>query len=200
MQLRRYLLILRSVCAWTMALLAVGCSAQPTAGTPPTTAFNATDTAWIQLMIPMDERARLMTELAPSRKGDAALAALAAETGRRLREDLVRLRDLLKLSGIPDTRPHEGHTMPGMVGLDTLHRAGTTTGPAFDRILTEALRAHLTQSRMLCAGERTQGHAAKAKELAGIIAQSTAEQISRLDRLRPAGPAASDGATPTAVP
>ncbi len=200
MQLRRYLLILRSVCAVAMALLAVGCVAQPTAGTPPAPAFNATDTAWIQLMIPMDERALLLAEPAPSRKGDPALAALAARTGQRLREDLVRLRGLLELSGIPDTRPHEGHDMPGMVSLDTLKRAGTATGRAFDRILTDALRAHLTQSRMLCASEHTQGQAGKAKEEAAAIARSTAEQISWLDELRPAEPAASGGATPATVP
>ncbi|OQR65573.1 hypothetical protein B6E66_02760 [Streptomyces maremycinicus] len=194
MQLRRYLLIPRSVCALAVALLAVGCTVQPTAGTPPPTDFNATDTAWIQLMIPMDERARLLTDLAPSRQGDPAVAALAAETARRLREDLVRLRALLKRSEVPDTRPHEGHDMPGMVSLDTLAKAGSTTGAAFDRILTEALRAHLTQSRMLCAGERTQGRAAEAKELATAIAQSTAGQISRLGRLRPPEPAVSSGA------
>ncbi|MER5200389.1 DUF305 domain-containing protein [Streptomyces sp. NPDC002755] len=183
-----------------MALLAVGCAAQPTAGTPPATAFNATDTAWIQLMIPMDERAQLLTELAPSRKGDPALAELAARTALRLRDNLVRLRDLLELSAIPDTRPHEGHDMPGMVSLDTLEKAGTATGQAFDRILTDALRAHLTQSRMLCASERTQGHADNAREVAAAIAQSTAEQVSWLDTLRPAGPAPSGGATPATVP
>jgi uncharacterized protein (DUF305 family) len=199
-QLRRYLLILRSVGALVMALLAVGCAAQPTAGTPPATAFNATDTAWIQLLIPMDERALLLTDLAPSRKGDPALAALAAKTGLRLREDLVRLRDLLELSGIPDTRPHEGHDMPGMVSLDTLEKADPTTGEAFDRILTDALRAHLTQSRRLCAGEQLQGQAGMAKELAASISRSAAEQISRLDELRPAEPTASGGATPATVP
>jgi uncharacterized protein (DUF305 family) len=181
-------------------LRAVGSPAPPTAGTPPTTAFNATDTAWIQLMIPMDERAQLLTGLAPSREGDPALTALAAKTALRLRDNLDRLRDLLELSGIPDTHPHEGHDMPGMVSLDTLEKAGTTTGQAFDRILTEALRAHLTQSRMLCAGERTQGQAAKAKDLAAAIARSTAEQISWLDKLRPAEPATSSGTPRTTIP
>ncbi|MEU5281111.1 DUF305 domain-containing protein [Streptomyces asoensis] len=191
MQLCRYLLIPRAVWASALALLAVGCAVQPTAGPPPATAFNATDTAWVQLMIPMDERARLLTDLAPSRKGDPAVAALAAKTARRLREDLVRLRATLELSGVPDTRPHEGHDMPGMVSLGTLAKASAATGPAFDRILTEALRAHLTQSRRLCAGERTRGQAAEAKELATAIAQSTAVQISRLGTLRPPMPAAS---------
>jgi hypothetical protein len=134
----------------------------------------------------MEERAQLLTDLAPSHRGDPALAALAAETGLRLRTDLERLHDLLELSGVPDTRPHEGHSMPGMVSLDTIRSAGATTGPDFDRILTEALRGHLEQSRMLCVSEHAQGQAGEAKELAAAITKSTAEQISRLDGLRPA--------------
>jgi uncharacterized protein (DUF305 family) len=196
------------------ALLAVGCTTQPTAGTSPeatgaspaaagasptagaspSAAFNATDTAWIQLMIPMDERARLLTDLAPSRTADPALTALAARTGSRLREDLRRLRALLHLSGVPDTRPHEGHDMPGMVSLTTIEKASAATGHEFDEILTEALRAHLTQSRMLCAGVRINGQAGMAKELAATIARDTAERITWLDRLRPAPPAP-DGTT-----
>ncbi|MFE6488941.1 DUF305 domain-containing protein, partial [Streptomyces sp. NPDC057757] len=144
------------MCAAAVALLVVGCSAQPaTSGTSPgvaasqTSAFNATDTAWILLMIPMAERARQLTDLAPSRSADPAVAAVAEKTGSTLREDLSRLRAALRLSGVPDTRPHEGHNMPGMVGLDTLEKAAATEGQAFDRILTDALRAHFTQSRML---------------------------------------------------
>lgn len=200
MQLRRHLLTLWSVCVLALALLAVGCTPQPTAGRSPAAAFNATDTAWIQLMIPMDERAQLLTDLAPSRKGDPALAALAAKTGLRLREDLRRLHDLLELSEVPDTRPHEGHNMPGMVSLDTLKSAGTTTGQGFDRILTDALRAHLAQSRVLSVSEQAQGRASEVKELAAAIAKSTAEQTSWLDKLRPAESATPGGATAAALP
>ncbi|MFD5268928.1 DUF305 domain-containing protein [Streptomyces sp. NPDC058335] len=188
-----------------MALLAVGCTTQPTAGTSPkagaspSVVFNATDTAWIQLMIPMNERAQLLTDLAPSRSGktDPALTALAAKTGSGLREDLRRLRALLELSGVPDTRPHEGHNMPGMVSLTTIEKAGATTGQEFDSILTDALRAHLTQARMLCASERTHGQAGAAKELAAAIATNTARLITWLDRLRPAQP--SPGGTTAAT-
>ncbi|MEU3556398.1 DUF305 domain-containing protein [Streptomyces fragilis] len=157
-------------------------------------AFNATDTAWIQLMIPMDERALLLTDLAPSRTADPALTVLAAETGSALREDLRRLRALLHLSGVPDTRPHEGHDMPGMVSLTTIEKARAATGHEFDEILTEALRAHWTQSRTLCAGERANGRAGMAKELAATIARNTGERITRLGRVRPARPAP-DGTT-----
>lgn len=142
MQLRRHLLTLRPACAAAMVLLVAGCGTQPATSTSPTlsasptASFNATDIAWIQLMIPMDERARLLTDLAPSRAADTAVTALAARTGSRLREELRGLRELLELSGTADTRPHEGHDMPGMVRLDTIERARGMTGAAFDQILT----------------------------------------------------------------
>ncbi|MBQ0850719.1 DUF305 domain-containing protein [Streptomyces sp. BH-SS-21] len=184
------------MCAAVVALLVAGCTAQPaTSGTSPgaaasrTSAFNATDTAWILLMIPMAERARQLTDLAPSRSADPAVATLAARTGSALRTDLARLRAALKRSGVPDTRPHEGHNMPGMVGLDTLDTAAATKGRPFDLILTDALRAHFTQSRMLCAGEQNQGRADEATGLAAAIARSTAQQMAGLDRLRTAPPA-----------
>jgi hypothetical protein len=127
-----------------MAMPVVGCTAQSTAGTSPTadtaqvSAFNATDTAWILLMIPMTERAQLLTDLVPSHTADPALTVLAAKTGSALRDDLRRLRAVLQLSGVPDTHPHEGHNMPGMVSLGTLRKAAATNGQAFDQILTGA--------------------------------------------------------------
>ncbi|WP_328718910.1 DUF305 domain-containing protein [Streptomyces sp. NBC_00247] len=182
MQLRRHVLTQWSACVVALALPAVGCTEQPTAGAS-AQAFNATDSAWILLMIPMSERARLLTDLAPSRTADPALAALAADTGSTLRADLRRLRAVLRLSGVPDTRPHEGHDMPGMVSLDILRQAADANGQAFDRMLTDALGAHFTQSGVLCAGERARGRADRAKDLAAAIAKNTAAAASRLDEL-----------------
>lgn len=93
-----------------VAPLAVGCTSQPTAGASPGPAFNATDTAWILLMIPMAERARLLTALTPSRTADPSLARPAAKTGSTLRGNLRRLRAVLRLSGVPDTHPTRGTT------------------------------------------------------------------------------------------
>ncbi|MFI1002751.1 DUF305 domain-containing protein [Streptomyces galbus] len=181
MQLRRNVLTRRTAAALLLGLAVAGCTPQPAADRPAPAAFNDTDTAWIQLMIPMDERAVLLTDLAPARAGRPALAARAKEARERLGDELVDLRELLRLSGVPDTRPHEGHTMPGMVGLDTVRRAKTVSGEPFDRLLAESLRAHLVQVRMLCASERTSGSAEQAKDLAAVIERSVAEQITRLD-------------------
>ncbi|MFB7026784.1 MULTISPECIES: DUF305 domain-containing protein [unclassified Streptomyces] len=180
MQLRRHLLIRRTARALLAALVVTGCAPQPVTGPPRAAAFNATDTAWIQLMIPMNERARLLTGLAPSRTTDPALKDLAARTGTRLEEELTELRGLLDLSGVPDTRPHEGHDMPGMVALGTLGRAGKATGREFERILVDGLRAHLAQSGTLCASERASGGAKEAKNLAAAIERSAARELDRL--------------------
>ncbi|MFE4261880.1 DUF305 domain-containing protein [Streptomyces sp. NPDC056883] len=185
MQFRRYVLSRRPVWALLAALLATGCSAQPVAGTPRAAAFNATDTAWIQLMIPMDERARLLTGLAPGRGGDPALARFAERAADRQEAELARLRGLLALSAAPDTRPHEGHDMPGMVSADTLRRAGALSGEEFDRVFAAALRAHLTQSLLLCAGERASGGAGEARQLAGELETSGARELALLDAVRP---------------
>ncbi|AWZ09014.1 MULTISPECIES: DUF305 domain-containing protein [unclassified Streptomyces] len=181
MQLRRYVLTRRPVWALLAALLATGCTAQPVAGPPRAAAFNATDIAWIQLMIPMDERARLLTGLAPSRAGDPAVVRFAAAAADRQAGELAGLRGLLALSAAPDTRPHEGHDMPGMVSSDTVRRAGALSGPEFDSLFTASLRAHLRQSVLLCAAERASGGDGRARELAAAMERAGSEQLALLD-------------------
>ncbi|MCP3754767.1 DUF305 domain-containing protein [Streptomyces sp. TBY4] len=185
MQFRRYVLTRRPAWALLAVLLVSGCGAQPETGTPRAAAFTPTDIAWIQLMIPMDERARLLTDLAPGRAVDPELARLARRAADRQEAELARLRELLELSGAPDTRPHEGHDMPGMVGADTLRRAGALSGEEFDRVFAAALRAHLAQSVLLCAGERGAGGAGEARELAGELERAGAEQLALLDAAHP---------------
>lgn len=185
MQLRRYVLTRRPAWALLAVFLLAGCAAQPASGPPRAAAFNATDIAWIQLMIPMDERARLLTDLAPGRAGDPALARFAERAAQRQGAELADLRGLLARSAAPDTRPHEGHDMPGMVTADTVRRAGALSGEEFDRVYAAALRAHLTQSLLLCAGERASGGAGEARELAGEMEEAGSEQLALLEAAHP---------------
>ncbi|WP_327165813.1 DUF305 domain-containing protein [Streptomyces zaomyceticus] len=181
MQLRRYVLTPRTAAALLAAVLATGCTQQPVAGPPRTVAFNATDTAWIQLMIPMDERALRLTALTANRTTDPALTGPATASESKLKGELERLRGLLERSGVPDTRPHEGHNMPGMVTLDTLEKAATSTGEELGRLFLDGMRAHLTQVRSLCAGERASGSADDAKDLAEAVERSADEQLALLN-------------------
>ncbi|MFD8639398.1 DUF305 domain-containing protein [Streptomyces zaomyceticus] len=181
MQLRRNVLTPRTAAALLAAVLATGCTQQPVAGPPRALAFNATDTAWIQLMIPMDERALRLAALTADRTTDPALTRSATASESKLKGELELLRGLLGRSGVPDTRPHEGHDMPGMVPLDTLDRAAANTGEELGRLFLDGMRAHLTQVRSLCAGERASGSAEDAKDLAEAVERSAGEQLALLN-------------------
>ncbi|TDT42911.1 DUF305 family protein family protein [Streptomyces sp. BK208] len=183
MQLSRNVLTRRTAAALLLGMAVAGCTSQPAADRPAPAAFNDTDTAWIQLMIPMNERASLLTDLAPAHAGRPVLADWAEEAGRRMKSELADLRELLAAPGVPDTRPHEGHNMPGMVTLDTVRRARAVRGESFDRLLAGSLRAHLVQVRMLCASERTAGSSERATGLATVVERSVAQRITRLDAL-----------------
>ncbi|MFD6889663.1 carbohydrate-binding protein [Streptomyces sp. NPDC059957] len=119
-----------------------------------------------------------------TRAGDPALARFAQRAAERQGTELALLRGLLVRSGAPDTRPREGHDMPGMVSSDTVRRAGALSGEEFDRVFATALRAHLTQSVLLCAGERASGGSGEARELAGELEKAGAEQLALLDAAR----------------
>lgn len=106
---------------------------------------------------------------------------MATASESKLKGELERLRGLLERSGVPDTRPHEGHNMPGMVTLDTLEKAATSTGEELGRLFLDGMRAHLTQVRSLCAGERASGSADDAKDLAEAVERSADEQLALLN-------------------
>ncbi|MFF5497672.1 DUF305 domain-containing protein [Streptomyces aquilus] len=204
MQLRRHILTLPLACATLSALLMVGRTAPPTTSTSPSTrvsptaaSFSPTDIAWIQLMIPMEERAQRLIELAPSGEASPRLVALAAKAEPLLRSELQSLRGLLRASGIPDTRPHEGHDMPGMVSLTTLKDAASATGERFDRIFVDALHDHLAHVRMLSSNEQTHGRAGAATQPAATIAKDSTRQLGWLDEARPAHAAAPDSSVTT---
>ncbi|WP_327257826.1 hypothetical protein [Streptomyces sp. NBC_01244] len=65
-----------------------------------------------------------------------------------------------------------------------MRRARALSGEELDRVFATALRAHLTQSLLLCAGERASGGAGEARELAGELEKAGSEQLALLDAAR----------------
>jgi uncharacterized protein (DUF305 family) len=122
-----------------------------------TVAFNASDVAWLQMMIPMDDRMLRLLDLVPARGGDARVRALAARVAAAQRSEVGRLRALLDQSGMPETDVHAAHDLPGMVPLAELARAGTLRGMAFDAIVVRGLRDHCRQAVLVASGERANG-------------------------------------------
>ena len=120
--------------ATAVALLAVvvagGCGGAAPAPPPTavTSGFNGTDTAWVQLMISMDERLLPVLGLAG---GSREIQTFARQMGVTVRADLTTLRELRARAGLAATDPHQGHTMPGMVSTEGLAALKAARGAAF---------------------------------------------------------------------
>ncbi|WBB69446.1 DUF305 domain-containing protein [Micromonospora sp. WMMD812] len=150
--------------------------------------FSATDVAWLQLTVAMSERLQPVLDLVPDRTTDPAWRRLAARVDDACGADLVRSRRLLAESGAPETNPHEGHDMPGMVTAEELTTLRDTTGPRFHRLVAAHLRAHLTQAVRIARAEQQAGANPATKALAATVVRDGTAELARLDQLdRPPG-------------
>ncbi|WP_370963199.1 DUF305 domain-containing protein [Amycolatopsis sp. cg9] len=143
---------------------------------PATTAFNPTDVAWLQLVVPMTSNALTAARLAPERAGSAAVRAAANAVVAPSERLLTRLEAVRDRAGLPDADVHSGHRMPGMVTPADLAALRTDTGPEFDRRLIALLRANAAQVVVLARGEQTSGADPETRALAGeLSAEGTRE-------------------------
>ncbi|MFJ8885123.1 DUF305 domain-containing protein [Streptomyces sp. NPDC102402] len=162
--------------------------ADPGSGPPRTTAGPApsadpTDAAWVQLMIPMDEQALALLDLAARKATDARLRSWAAGLRTAQAAELDALRGLRKRMGLPDTDLHEGHDMPGMVTAEDLARARAAEGTAFDALLVTGIHGHLRQSEQVSRSERAAGGEAEARERARALVAARGKQLAALTAL-----------------
>lgn len=162
--------------AGVLALLSA-CStaapADPSAAAPAASSaspFNSTDTAWVQLMIPMNEQLLPALDAAPPELREFAAELKASHT-----DELTRLRELRDRAGLPDTNVHAGHQMPGLVSAADL-LAVRTDPPSLGKKLHE----HLDQTAKLARSEQENGADAATKALAAAIASAREQQLGRL--------------------
>ncbi|WP_433236286.1 DUF305 domain-containing protein [Streptosporangium sp. CA-135522] len=148
--------------------------------------FNTTDTAWLQLMIPMNERVLPLLDLGAERGHDPAVRRLAARARNDHLTELERLRVMLTRTGLPPTNVHAGHDMPGMVTAADLTALRATGGAAFDRLFLDRLREHLQQSAMVSRSEQTAGADDDTRALAAAVERSRGAQLDLLGRVRAA--------------
>ncbi|MFI6479618.1 DUF305 domain-containing protein [Nonomuraea sp. NPDC050663] len=156
-----------TACLATVLVLCTACTGAPARPSVSVSVLSATDIAWAELMIPMNEQALRLMALIPDRTSGLELRKLADELVPAHRTELDRLRGLL--AGRPTTNPHEGHEMPGMMTPAQLGEVETLKGRAFERAAVDGLRAHLEQSAKVCAGEVTAGAHPEAVELAAAM-------------------------------
>ncbi|MFE6162630.1 DUF305 domain-containing protein [Streptomyces sp. NPDC056486] len=179
----------------SLLLLLGGCSAPPAPPATPTTSTSAstgpslpgataTDSGWIQLVIPMDDQAEELLDLtkdrAHARTSESDLATWATGLAKEHRAELARLRPLLHRMGLPDTNVHQGHDMPGMVTESDLDRGRRLTGAAFDRFVLQELRDHLSHSQRVSRSAARSAGSNEVRRLAARIADTRADQLRAL--------------------
>lgn len=160
---------------WGAALLLLAACAPAPAPAPAASPFNATDTAWIQLMIPMNEQLLPALALAPP-----DLVPFAAEVKESHERELAQLKRLRERAGLSDDNPHAGHQMPGLVSEADL--AALRLDPSG---LPAKLREHLEQSALLARGEQDSGADRETRDLAASIGTTRAAQTARLAAVSP---------------
>jgi uncharacterized protein (DUF305 family) len=144
--------------------------------------LSGTDLAWLQLMAPMNDRTLLLLDLVRDRAESRELRTFAERLDVTHRAELARMRGLLSAAGVPDTNPHEGHDMTGMVTDEEL-REVEKAGAAFDRTALAQLREHLAQSGLLSRAAMESGTDRDTTALAAELAGRRAGQLTELTRL-----------------
>jgi uncharacterized protein (DUF305 family) len=150
--------------------------------------LNPTDLAWLQLMIPMDERVLPLLDLGAAQGHSLAIRRLARQLRDAHVAELTRLRETLRLSGLPADNPHTGHDMPGMIIAAELTRLRAAEGAAFDALFTGHLDAHLRQSLSVTRSEQISGADPGVKALAAAIERTRTTQLSALPPVEPSPP------------
>lgn len=168
-------------------LLAALTACSPSAAAPvpgPTTnpAFNSTDAAWLELMIPMDEQFLDILALAPTHAADPAVRRLAAALVAGHQSELAKLEAVRDAAGLPTANPHEGHDMPGMMTAAEVLALGNSTGAAFDRTFKAEAKDHLDQSALVTRSVQAAGQAPAVEQLAAEIQRARTQQTAALTR------------------
>ncbi|KAB8168650.1 DUF305 domain-containing protein [Streptomyces sp. 3MP-14] len=145
--------------------------------------LSATDLAWAQLMIPVNEQLLPFLDTVAERAEDPALRAFAADLVPGRQAELEALHALLAEAGVEYVNIHEGHNMPGMVTGEELAELAALDGPAFDEEALAHLDEHLTETAEVSRAETEAGTDPATVALAADLDRARSTQSAELDRL-----------------
>jgi uncharacterized protein (DUF305 family) len=141
--------------------------------------FTATDRAWIEITMAMDEQLVPLLDLVDSHTGSAAVRDLGEKADASTKSELSDLRRLHDQAGLPAENPHKGMEMPGMVSANQVAHAGALREADFDDYFKKCLRDHLAQTGRLALGEKSSGKEPQTVSLASRVLQEQ-DQLSAL--------------------
>jgi uncharacterized protein (DUF305 family) len=176
-----------------VAGLVSGCGGSSAASAPPPPpastvvatdpAFNPTDLAWIELMVPMDEQLLRVLAMAEKQAASPAVRMFAASVAVGHQAELTQLIALRTRAKAPTANQHEGHDMPGMMTEPEVVALSNTNGPPFDQLFEKNLKEHLEQSIIVARSIHTAGQEPAVKTLAAAIEHTRATQLTQLAAL-----------------
>ncbi|WP_062211608.1 DUF305 domain-containing protein [Streptomyces sp. NBRC 109706] len=145
--------------------------------------LSATDLAWTQLMIPVNERLLPLLETVGERGENPDLRDHATGLVPRVQEEITALRALLEEAGVVYEDLHRGHNMPGMVTEEELSALDALDGAAFDEEAVAHLREFLEETASVSRSETDAGSHPGTIALAADLDRVRTEQIAELERV-----------------
>ena len=163
---------------------AVPASAAPAGSTAAGAEHNVVDFYFAQRMLPHHAQAVRMTELAPDRASDDAVAQLAAEIGETLGGEAVSLEEWLTERDLEQPPPeafadgHPSHAgMPGMLNALQMNLLADVSGAEFDETFLTFMIAHHEGSVAMAAPVLENGLDPAARELATTITERQEDEL-----------------------
>ena len=165
---------------------------------PADAAFNATDVAFAQGMIPHHAQAIEMADMALAQSDDAQVKELATAIKAAQQPEIDQLTGWLQAWGqpVPDTTMGMDHSMDGMEGMmmsgmmsdADMDRLGSSTGTEFDRLWLEMMIQHHAGAISMAQDELSGGKYPDAKAMAQAIITTQQDEINEMDAMLAAMP------------
>jgi uncharacterized protein (DUF305 family) len=152
--------------------------ATPPVGAAPSVSLSPTDIAFIELMIPMNERALPLLDLLVDGSVAADLRDAAVMLLRSYPDETAQLRAALEAGGVAEQGLHAGMDMPGYVTVDQLARV--EAGSDRDTVAREVLCWHLNQSLRVAQAEVDNGSDPAVRTVAQSMVELRATTVAAL--------------------
>lgn len=170
-----------------------GAATATTVAIPADAAFNATDVAFAQGMIPHHGQAVEMGDMALRVSSNPTVRSLAEKIKAAQTPEIVMMQGWLRSWNQPVPEPNQpmdhtndsmgGMMMSGMMSSEDMARLGNAGGAAFDRMFLQMMVQHHQGAVEMANQQLAGGKYQPAKDLAGAIITTQKQEIDEMNAL-----------------
>ena len=160
-----------------------GMPSMSSSGSQGSAAFNDTDVAFAQMMIPDHKMVAKMATLAEKRANSAKLKSLAAQMRKGQSAAVEKLQGWLQDWGKPASDDMAGMSMPGAMSEQDMDTLGSMSGMQFDMMFAQMMIKHHEGSLQMVRDEQSKGASKQAKAMAADMQTTLQAQIDKLQPL-----------------